>query len=135
MKNFPLELTASLTGQDASTLILMRNIASTVLKGCRTVLYSTILFYGNGRKCSRARNMLRNLDSKFYAWATGQTWGPAQSRAFDGIVEQTRGQYPGLGDPFRKVNVPNTDHHGLLFKTGGVAAITLMMERIGMERR
>lgn len=135
VKNYPIHLLASLTGQDASSLIQLRNVATTVLKGCRALLYSTIIFYGGGRKCSRARNMLRNMDSKFFAWSTGQTWGAAQPRLFDGLIEETRAQYPGLSDLTRKQLVPNTDHHALLFRQGGVDAITSAMDRIGMQRR
>lgn len=135
VKNYPIHLLASLTGQDANSLIQLRNVATTVLKGCRTVLYATIIFYGGGRKCSRARNMLRNMDSKFFAWSTGQMWGSAQPRLFDGLIEETRAQYPGLSDLNRKLVTPNTDHHALLFRQQGVIDITTAMERIGMRRR
>ena len=136
--NFPFRLLASSLDTIPGTYtfedwVHIRNAVLSALKVCRIIGYGTIINWEEGRKCSFAKDMLVRLDRSLYAFETGQSYGSAVIRNFDGLVDETRGTYPGLSDPNRLLVASGpADHLGVVFKPAGISATTTAMLRIGM---
>lgn len=140
--HFPIRLLASL--QDGprspaattfSSLVRSRNILVGALRTCKVAYYVTIVFSPYGRRCSLAKKMLVRMDGQFYRWVTGQYGGHTVPKVFDGIVEASRAQYPGLADASRKLQADGSDHMSILWDIEGHRVTTTVMARLGMVPR
>jgi hypothetical protein len=140
IKHFPLRVLGSANdgvpgAYSFSQLVEARNKVLSFAKKCKVVLFMTIVHTAKAIECSATATMLERLDHVFLAWTTGQSYNNTQVRDFDGLVEASRANYPGLTDPLRKFHVSNTDHVSIVWDVQGSQQIVQAMTSVGMIAR
>ena len=118
----------------ADGYIRTRTLVKSYAKICKHVAYATVVFWAQGRECSKLDRAISRIDDIWLGSVNGyETNGRSRRVSFDGFIPQDHSVYPStvLVQTFKALGA---NHNNLTYDPRGVAALDAALIAVG-ERR
>lgn len=118
----------------ADGYIRTRTLVKSYAKTCKHVAYATVIFWAQGRECSKLDRAISRIDDIWLGSVNGyQTNGGSRRVAFDGFIPQDHSVYPSTQLVTTR-RALGANHNNLTYDPRGVVALDEALTLVGVKR-